>query len=84
MVHFTLAAVLVTMLRQRRRRGEVLGLALFVEGVLRFVLAPLSGDYADAAVLFHAVTTEQAFAMLLVVLGGACWLVPSRLELQHA
>ena len=84
MVHFTLAAVLVTMLRQQRRRGEVVGLALFVEGVLRFLLAPLSGDYMDAAVMFHAVTTEQAFAMLLVVLGGACWLVPSQMELQHA
>jgi phosphatidylglycerol:prolipoprotein diacylglycerol transferase len=84
MVHFTMAAILVTMLRQNRRPGEVLGLALFAEGVLRFLLAPLSGDYAVAAVLFHAVTTEQAFAMLLVVLGGACWLVPSRLELQHA
>lgn len=84
MVHFTLAAVLVTMLRQQRRRGEVLGLALFVQGVLHFLLAPLSGDYADAAVLFHAVTTEQALAMLLVVLGGVCWLVPPRIEWQHA
>ncbi|MCU1314344.1 MAG: Prolipoprotein diacylglyceryl transferase [Acidobacteriaceae bacterium] len=83
-VHFTLAAILVTMLRQQRRRGEVLGLALFGEGVLRFLLAPLSGDYADAAVLLHAVTTEQAFAMLLVVLGGLCWLAPAQLELKHA
>ena len=84
MVHFALAAILVTMLRQHPRRGEVLGVGLFVEGVLRSLLAPLSGDYADAAVLFHVVTPEQAVAMLLVVLGGACWLLPSRLELQHA
>jgi phosphatidylglycerol:prolipoprotein diacylglycerol transferase len=85
MVHFALAVILVAMLRQQRRRGEVLGLALFAEGVLRFLLAPLSGDYADAAVLFHAVTTEQGFAMLLVMLGAACWLLPaSRTELQHA
>ncbi len=79
--HFVLAAVLVMMLRRivvRRegRSAEVLGIALFADGVLRFLLAPLSGDYADASVLFHIVTPAQAVAMLLVLLGGVCWLTP--------
>jgi phosphatidylglycerol:prolipoprotein diacylglycerol transferase len=84
--HFVLAAVLVIMLRDivlnrqggsaRSRSAEVLGTALFAEGVLGFLLAPLSGDYADASVLFHIVTPAQAIAMLMVVLGGVCWLAP--------
>jgi hypothetical protein len=53
---------------------QILGTALFADGVLRFVLAPLSGDYADASVLFHVVTSAQATAMLMVAIGGACWL----------
>jgi phosphatidylglycerol:prolipoprotein diacylglycerol transferase len=77
--HFVLAAVLVMMLRdsvlnREGRSAEVLGIALFADGVLRFLLAPLSGDYADASVLLHIVTPTQAIDMLLVVLGGACWL----------
>jgi phosphatidylglycerol---prolipoprotein diacylglyceryl transferase len=79
--HFVLAAVLVTMLRhvvlnKDGRSSEVLGIALFADGVLRFLLAPLSGDYADASVLFHIVTPAQAIAMLMVLLGGVCWLTP--------
>jgi phosphatidylglycerol:prolipoprotein diacylglycerol transferase len=84
--HFVLAAVLVMMLRHivvnkegrsaEGRSAEVLGIALFADGVLRFLLAPLSGDYADASVLFHIVTPAQAVAMLLVLLGGVCWLTP--------
>lgn len=84
--HFVLAAVLVMMLRDSTlnregqsagvRSAEVLGTALFADGVLRFLLAPLSGDYADASVLFHIVTPAQAVAMLMVVVGGACWLTP--------
>jgi phosphatidylglycerol:prolipoprotein diacylglycerol transferase len=74
--HFVLAAVLVMMLRHAVRSAEVLGTALFADGVLRFLLAPLSGDYADASVLFHIATPAQAIAMLMVVLGGACWLTP--------
>ena len=72
--HFVLAAVLVMMLRHVGRPAEVLGTALFAGGVLLFLLAPFSGDYADATVLFHVVTPAQAIAMLMVVLGGACWL----------
>src|SRR5882757_9201117 len=81
--HFVLAALLVLMLRHivlnsagrsgDGRSAEVLGTALFADGVLCFLLAPLSGDYADASVLFHIVTPAQAVAMLLVVLGGVCW-----------
>jgi phosphatidylglycerol---prolipoprotein diacylglyceryl transferase len=79
--HFVLATVLVLMLRhgvqnKESRPAEVLGTALFADGVLRFVLAPVSGDYADASVLLHVVTPAQAIAMLMVVLGGACWLGP--------
>jgi phosphatidylglycerol:prolipoprotein diacylglycerol transferase len=74
--HFALAAVLVTMLRHESRPAHVLGTALFAEGILRFVLAPLSGDYAEASVFLHVVTSAQAIAMLMVVLGGACWLSP--------
>jgi phosphatidylglycerol:prolipoprotein diacylglycerol transferase len=89
--HFVLAAVLVMMLRDivlnrqggsarsrsaRSRSAEVLGTAFFAEGVLGFLLAPVSGDYADASVLFHIVTPAQAIAMLMVVLGGVCWLTP--------
>ena len=72
--HFTLAAVLLALLRQGGRAGEVLGAGLFAEGVLRFLLAPLSGDYSSASVLLHMATPTQALGMLLVVLGGACWL----------
>jgi phosphatidylglycerol---prolipoprotein diacylglyceryl transferase len=79
--HFALAAALIMMLRHgvqnnEGRPAEVLGTALFADGVLRFVLAPVSGDYADASVLLHVVTPAQAIAMLMVVLGGACWLGP--------
>lgn len=74
--HFVLAAVLVMMLRHESRPVQILGTALFADGVLRFVLAPLSGDYADASVLFHVVTSAQATAMLMVAIGGGCWLGP--------
>jgi phosphatidylglycerol:prolipoprotein diacylglycerol transferase len=74
--HFALAAGLVMLLRYERRPAEVLGAALFLDGVLRFLLASLSGDYADASVLLDVVTPAQAVAMLMVVLGGACWLSP--------
>jgi phosphatidylglycerol:prolipoprotein diacylglycerol transferase len=72
--HFMLAAALVMMLRHQSRLAEVLGTALFADGVLRFLLAPLSGAYADAPVLFHLVTPTQAVAMLMVITGGVCWL----------
>jgi phosphatidylglycerol:prolipoprotein diacylglycerol transferase len=72
--HFVLAAVLVAMLRHQGRSAEVLGTALFADGVLLFLLAPLSGAYAEAPVLLHVVTPAQAIAMLMVVLGGLCWL----------
>jgi len=48
------------MLRHAVRSAEVLGTALFADGLLRFLLAPLSGDYADASVFFHIVTPAQA------------------------
>jgi phosphatidylglycerol---prolipoprotein diacylglyceryl transferase len=73
--HFIFAAVLVMMLRHQVRNAEVLGTALFADGILRFVLAPLSGAYADAPILFHLVTPAQAMAMLMVIVGGVCWLV---------
>ncbi|HEY3989368.1 MAG TPA: prolipoprotein diacylglyceryl transferase family protein [Acidobacteriaceae bacterium] len=76
--HFALAAGLVIMLRGRMlhggRPGEILGTALFADGMLRFLLAPFAGGYADAAALFHIVTPAQAVAMLMVLLGGVCWL----------
>jgi phosphatidylglycerol---prolipoprotein diacylglyceryl transferase len=72
--HFALAAVLIMMLRQEARPVEVVGAALFADGVLRFVLAPLSGSYADAPAIFQIMTPVQAAAMLMVVLGGLCWL----------
>lgn len=75
--HFALAAVLVLMLRHAARAAEVLGAALFADGILRFALAPLSGSYADASVVLHIVTPAQAVAMLMVIVGGACWLVRS-------
>jgi phosphatidylglycerol:prolipoprotein diacylglycerol transferase len=81
--HFVLAAVLVMMLRHESASLQVLGAALFADGVLRFVLAPLSGDYADASVLFHVVTPAQAVAMLMVILGGACWLGRGSLPVVH-
>ena len=58
------------------RAAEVLGTALFADGVLRFpAAAQCQGDYADASVLFHIAShPRQAIAMLMVVLGGVCWL----------
>ena len=44
--HFVLAAVLILLLRHGGRPAEVIGTALFADGVLRFALAPLSGSYA--------------------------------------
>jgi phosphatidylglycerol:prolipoprotein diacylglycerol transferase len=83
--HFVLAAVLILMLRlltldRAARAGGVLGTALFADGVLRFALAPLSADYADAPALLHIVTPAQSIAMLMVALGGICWL----LAVHHA
>jgi phosphatidylglycerol---prolipoprotein diacylglyceryl transferase len=72
--HFVLATILVLLLRHAGRPAEILGTALFADGVLRFVLAPFSGSYAEAPVLFHVVTSAQALAMAMVVLGGLCWL----------
>ena len=81
--HFAFAAILIMMLRHAARPAEVLGIALFADGVLRFVLAPLSGDYADASVFLHVVTPTQAIAMLMVALGGACWLSRGSQPLVH-
>jgi phosphatidylglycerol:prolipoprotein diacylglycerol transferase len=80
--HFALAGALIVMLRhvvlnREGRAAEVFGTALFADGLLSFLLVPVSGDYADAPVLFHLVTPAQAIAMLMVVFGGACWLSPS-------
>ena len=72
--HFVLAAMLVAMLRHQGRPAEVLGTALFADGILRFLLVPLFGAYAEAPALLHVVTPAQAVAMLMVVLGGLCWL----------
>jgi phosphatidylglycerol:prolipoprotein diacylglycerol transferase len=72
--HFVLAAVLVAMLRHQGGPAEVLGTALFADGILRFLLAPLFGAYAEAPALLHMATPAQAVAMLMVVLGGLCWL----------
>ncbi len=74
-VHFGLAIGLVFLLRHAEHMGTVLGAGLFTEGVLRFLLAPLTGDYADASVVFHVVTSGQAIAMGMVALGGIFWLV---------
>lgn len=84
MGHFALAAVLILMLRHAGRPAEVVGTALFADGVLRFVLAPLQGSYADASVLLHVATPEQAFAMLMVLAGGLCWLRTSQKAVNHA
>jgi hypothetical protein len=52
---------------------------------LRFLLTPLSGAYADAPIFLHLVTPTQALAMLMVVLGGACWLAHrSEARVHHA
>jgi phosphatidylglycerol---prolipoprotein diacylglyceryl transferase len=72
--HFILATLLVLLLRHASRPAEILGTALFADGVLRFVLAPLSGSYTAAPVLLHIVTPAQAIAMGMVALGGLCWL----------
>jgi prolipoprotein diacylglyceryltransferase len=74
-----IAAVLILMLRlltqyRAARAGGVLGTALFADGFLRFALAPFSADYADAPALLHVATPAQAIAMLMVALGGVCWL----------
>jgi phosphatidylglycerol:prolipoprotein diacylglycerol transferase len=82
--HFALAAVLVVLLRHAGRPAEVLGAALFADGVLRFVLAPLSGNYADASVFLHIATPVQAAAMVMVLLGGLCWLRVSMKAANHA
>lgn len=82
--HFALAAVLVLMLRHAARPAEVLGAALFADGVLRFVLAPFYASYADASVFLHIVTPGQAVAMLMVLLGGACWFRTSQKVVTHA
>jgi phosphatidylglycerol:prolipoprotein diacylglycerol transferase len=81
--HFALAAMLVTMLRHEVRQAQVLGTALFADGVLRFLLAPLSGAYAEALVVLHVVTPAQAIAMLMVVLGGICWLAHGKPPAVH-
>lgn len=76
--HFAIAVILILMLRHAGRPAEVFGSALFADGVLRFFLAPLAGSYADASVVFHIVTSSQAIGMLMVALGGLCWLQSSR------
>jgi phosphatidylglycerol---prolipoprotein diacylglyceryl transferase len=81
--HFVLAAVLILILRSASRAGEVLGTALFADGILRFALTPLSGDYAEAPTLLHIVTPAQAIAMLMVALGGVCWLLASSQTAVH-
>jgi phosphatidylglycerol:prolipoprotein diacylglycerol transferase len=81
--HFALAAVLILLLRSASRAGQVLGTALFADGVLRFALAPLFGDYADAPSLLHIVTPAQAIAMLMVALGGISWLLSSPQTAVH-
>jgi hypothetical protein len=75
--------MLVTMLRHQVGQAQVLGTALFADGVLRFLLAPLSGAYADAPVVLHVVTPAQAIAMLMVVLGGICWLALGKPPAVH-
>ncbi len=72
--HFALAAILIAMLRQQVSAGKVLGVGLFAEGMQCFLLAPLSGSYGDANSLLHIASPAQAAGMLLVALGGACWL----------
>ena len=82
--HFVLAAVLILLLRHGGRPAEVIGTALFADGVLRFALAPLSGSYADASVLLNMATPVQAVAMVMVLLGGMCWLRNSGRTVHHA
>ena len=83
--HFVLATVLVLLLRHASHPTEVLGTALFADGILRFVLAPLFGRYTDAPVLLHIMTPAQAIDMAMVVLGGLCWLrSSSQMGVHHA
>ena len=83
--HFALAAVLITMLRMGGHAGEVLGTGLFAQGALCFLLAPFTGSYLHAPELLHIATPAQAIGMLLVVLGGVCWLRRSPHSVQvHA
>jgi phosphatidylglycerol---prolipoprotein diacylglyceryl transferase len=81
--HFTITAALIMVMRHAGRPIQVLGSALFADGVLRFMLAPLSGSYADAPAIFHTMTPAQATAMLMVVLGGLCWLRRSSQTAVH-
>ncbi len=74
LAHFSMAVLLIALLRQGRRSREVFGIGLFAEGALRFLLAPLHGTYADATALLHVVTPQQATGMLMVAIGGAFWL----------
>jgi phosphatidylglycerol---prolipoprotein diacylglyceryl transferase len=84
LAHFALAALLIALLQRRCRAGAVLGTALFAEGLLRFLLAPLGGGYRDAPVaLFGLVTIGQAAGMLLVTLGGTLWLTRERAGGAH-
>jgi len=82
--HFVLAAVLIGLLRHTHRLLEVPGMALFADGVLRFVLAPLGGSYAGSASLAHIATAPQAVAMVMVLAGGLLWLRPSERGALHA
>ncbi len=84
--HFVLAAVLIFMLRlltQYRaaaRAGGVLGTALFAGRLPAVCPRAVLRDYADAPALLHIATPAQAIAMLMVALGGVCWL----LAVHHA
>ncbi len=85
MAHFTLAALLLIGMQRGMRDLEVLGTAFIAEGVLRYLMAPLSGDYLDAPVVLHAITMGQAMGMLLVAVGAIGWLdIRPRGEHQHA
>lgn len=74
LAHFGVAALLIVLLRQSARGLDVLGAALFAEGLLQFLLEPLTGSFADAAVYLHAFTAVQLSAMVMVALGGLCWI----------
>lgn len=72
MVCFALCALLTHFYLTRRRRGELLGIALLVYGTARFCIQFYRPDY-DKLHSYGVWNSGHAFSLVTMCLGLACW-----------
>ena len=67
--------ILLLLIRKKKFEGQIIGLYLFLYGIERFVIEFWRGDPGRGEVFGGALSGTQLIAILMVICGGALWMM---------